>query len=130
MSMWLRGFCAFSLVLAACRPALAAPDQGKHCPASTPANTFNFFVPGARTEDDKARLDTLAEAIARQQNPVCILAFGEGYSKKLAIRRILWIKDNLIAKGVSGGLIAAELRSAQPDQDKDSLRRVSVIVGR
>ena len=114
---------------------MAAGSSGgqRHCPASTPENTLVFFAPGRKADDDKAQLDGLAESLRKEQRPVCILAFVDpkeaGYSKKLAIRRILWVRDNLIAKGVSPTVIAAELRPAEVDQTKESLRLVDVILG-
>ncbi len=128
-------FLATGLLLGIACPAAAAtpPDEKQHCPASTPGNTIIFFAPGRNSNDDKAQLDSLAGTLLKQQQPVCILAFVDpkevGYSKKLAIRRILWVRDGLIAKGVPSTLIAAELRPAAPDQAKDSLRLVNVILG-
>lgn len=114
-------------------PAWAA-EENRHCPDATPQNSFVFMTQGSSPENEKRRLDTLAAAILKQKSPVCILALTNpadlNHSKKLAIKRVLWARDNLLAAGVPPNQLSAELRPAEPDQDKSGMQEVKVIVGR
>ncbi|HLN25748.1 MAG TPA: hypothetical protein VK558_17390 [Patescibacteria group bacterium] len=110
----------------------AHAQQGQHCP-NNPKGTATFFEKG-KADEDKDRIAALGAAIKDQQ-PLCILAFTDpsdtaGYSRKLAVRRVLWVRDNLVKSGVPLGSIAVEFRPGSPDQDKDALRLVQVIQGR
>ncbi len=135
------GFFGRSLLVACLMALLGAPAEAQlpgnerpHCPSATPTNSFFFFGLKDRPEDDKAHLATLAESLVKNPQAVCILALVDpqdgGHSKKLAIRRLIWVKDGLLAKGVSPTLIAAELRPAPAEPDKTALRLVTVILGR
>ncbi|HIJ61372.1 MAG TPA: hypothetical protein HPQ04_01635 [Rhodospirillaceae bacterium] len=112
----------------------AAEEESHHCPAATPQNTHTFFGPGAKPEDEKRRLDTLAGVVIKQKTPVCILALTNpkdlNHSKKLAIRRVLWARDNLGAAGVPPNQLSAELRPAEDDADKAAMQSISLILGR
>lgn len=112
----------------------AAEDESRHCPSVSPQNNVIFFAPGAKPEDEKHRLDSLAEGIIKQKSPACILALinpkDAAHSKKLAIRRVLWARDGLIADGVPPSQLSAELRPADDDSDKSALQAISVILGR
>ncbi len=111
--------------------ALAEPQ---HCPVATPQNSHIVCGKGCDPSDDKARLENLAKDIQRAKSAVCLLALVDprdrGYSKKLAIRRVLWVRDTLIEHGVRPNSIAVELRLLEPDADKAALHRVDVILGR
>jgi len=111
----------------------AAEDETRHCPAASPQNTFIFFGPGAKPENEKRRLDSLAGAIVKQQSPVCILAYTNpndaAHSKKLAIRRVLWARENLGSAGVPQAQMSYELRPLEDDADKAVLQSVSLILG-
>lgn len=111
----------------------AQAQQGQRCP-DNPKSSTTFFDGKASSDDDKNRLIALAGSV-RDQSPVCILALTDpadekGYSKKLALRRALWVRDILLKNGVPAGTIAVELRPGAADQDKDALRQVQVIRGR
>jgi hypothetical protein len=110
----------------------AHAQQGQHCP-NNPKGTSTFFEKG-KAEEDKDRIAALGAAIKDRQ-PLCILAFTDpteavAYSRKLAVRRVLWVRDNLVKNGVPQGSIAIEFRPGSPDQSKDALRQVQVIQGR
>ena len=129
-----RSLLAVLALFGAATGAAAQDDQRPYCPPATPQNSSVLFAPHNRPEDEKAHLATLATSLAKTPRPVCILAFVDshdaGYSKKLAIKRLIWVKDGLLANGVPPNLIAAELRLAEPDQDKASIRLVTVVLGR
>lgn len=128
---WLR-----TVVLAATLVGLAqsAVAQERHCPPATSANSHIFFGVKSDPTADKDRLVDLAQDLARDAPPVCILALIDpvdtAHSKKLALRRVLWVRQNLISNGVPAGVIAEEFRMGPPSQEKDGLRAVSVIIGR
>ena len=124
--------CAALLALGLTQAAHA--QQGQRCPANTKM-TETFFDGSASSDQDKDRLVSLAGSV-KDQTPVCILALTDpaddsrGYSKKLALRRALWVRDTLLKNGVPAGAIAVELRPGSPDQPKDTLKQVQVILGR
>ena len=109
--------------------AVAAQDKG-HCPDNA-AGTFRFFQVGGNTDQDRSRLETLA-GMAKDRSGLCILAFIDtaegGYAKKLAIRRAKWVLDTLTGKGVPRERIAIELRPGAPEQTKDDMKQVQVIL--
>ena len=111
----------------------AAEEETRHCPAANPQNTFIFFAPGAKPENEKHRLDAVAEGIVTQKSPVCILAYTNpkdaAHSKKLAIRRVLWARENLGSAGVPQAQMSYELRPAEEDADKSVLQSVTLILG-
>jgi hypothetical protein len=110
----------------------ARADQ-QHCPPSSPGNSQVVCGNGCDPNADKARLESLAVSIKKTKAPVCLLAMVDpqdrGYSKKLAIKRALWVRDTLIEHGVLSNSIAVELRPLPPDGDKMSLRHIDVILG-
>lgn len=115
-------------------PSGASAEEPRHCPASTPQSSHVVCGKGCDPEADKARLESLAKDIQKAKSAVCLLALVDpqdhGYSKKLAIKRVLWVRETLIEHGVRSDTIAVEFRLLQPDADKAALHRVDVILGR
>ena len=109
-------------------------DDAGHCPAETAANSFPVSDSGAKIEAEKKKIGGLASGIAAARSPVCILALVDtknpAYSKKLAIRRIIWVKKTLMEDGVGPELIAAELRPAPEGTDEETLQAVKIILGK
>ncbi len=109
--------------------AQAAGEKG-HCP-DNPAGTFRFFD-GGTTDQDRARLETLAAGLVKNQSSACILTFVDtsegGYAKKLAIRRAKWVLDTLTGKGMTRDHIGIELRPGTANQTKAELKTVQVIL--
>jgi len=100
-----------------------------HCP-DNPPGTFKFFEKSGQTEQDKQRLETLAP-IAKQQKSVCILSLTDPaqlQSRRIAIRRVIWVRDLLVKNGVPPTVIAVELRPQAADPD--TMRQVQVIFGK
>jgi hypothetical protein len=115
------------LCLVLCSPAVA--DQ-RHCPSSSVRNSHVVCGNGCDQSADKARVEFLATHIIRVKAPVCLVAMVDperGYSKKLAIRRVLWVRDALVERGVLSDSIAVELRPLIPGSDKTSLQQVEII---
>lgn len=114
-------------------PSVASADP-QHCPMARGDNSHVVCGKGCDPEADKTRLETLAKDIQKAGAPVCLLAMVDpkdrGYSRKLAIKRVLWVRDTLIEGGVHADSIAVELRLLDPDADKGLLHRVNVILGR
>ncbi|HVI51912.1 MAG TPA: hypothetical protein VM661_11925 [Candidatus Sulfotelmatobacter sp.] len=101
----------------------------RHCP-DNPAGTFKFFEKPGQTEQDKSRLETLAP-IAKQQRQVCLLSLTDPsqlQSRRIAVRRVIWVRDILLKNGVPPNLIAVELRPQAADPD--TMRQVQVIFGK
>lgn len=109
---------------------LAVPSRAeeKHCP-DNPAGTFRFFDAN-NPDQDRRRMADVAE-VAKTHRLVCLLAWvgGEdlGYSKKLAIRRAIWLRDQLVAHGVPRDVIAVEFR---PTSEGAEDKHVDVILDR
>lgn len=107
----------------------AANDKG--CP-NNPAGSHRFFTT-SNVDQDRVRLEALGMDLSQSGQPVCILAFLDSnenaYSRKLAIRRASWVRDILVAQGVTMNRISFELRPSAPDSDKNAAREVNVIVG-
>lgn len=129
MSLQLTGVAAALIVMAG----LAGPAwaQDSHCPEN-PAGTFRFFE-AQNPDQDKARLAQLADT-AKSHQLVCLLAWVDGgdpaYSKKLAIRRAVWVRDTLVAHGVPREVIAVEFRPTERGASEAQARRVDVILDR
>jgi hypothetical protein len=128
-------FSAAALVLGlALVPSGASAEEQRHCPVSTPENSHIVCGTGCDPDADKARLENLSKDIQKTKSAVCLLALVDskdhGYSKKLAIKRVLWVRDTLIEHGVRSDTIAVEFRPLQPDADKAALHRVDIILGR
>lgn len=105
-----------------------AAQASHHCP-DNPAGTFKFFEKSGQTEQDKTRLENLAP-IASQQHLVCLLSLIDPtqlQSRRIAVRRLVWVRDILIKNGVPANIIAAELRPQAADPD--TMRQVQVIFG-
>lgn len=115
-------------------PAVRAADHEKHCPTPIPPNDHVVCRKGCDPTGDKQILENLARELQQSKDPVCLLAMVDptdhGYSKKLAIRRVLWVRDTLMENGVMPGVIAVELRPRSPDAARTDLQSVEVIVGR
>ncbi|MDR3435583.1 hypothetical protein [Telmatospirillum sp.] len=113
-------------------PAQAQDEQ--HCPPLTPTNSRVVCGKGCDPSADRARLGAAAKDIVAGKQTVCLLAMidpaDRGYSKKLAIRRVLWVRESLVEQGVGANSIAVELRPLGPSDDKASLQAVTVILGR
>ena len=107
----------------------AASDKG--CP-NNPAGSHRFFTTSS-VDQDRVRLEALGTDQAQSGQPICIMAFLDSnesaYSRKLAIRRAAWVRDILVAQGVTMNRISFELRPSAPDSDKNAAREVNVIVG-
>jgi len=122
---------ALALSLALSFPAMA--DQ-RHCPTSTRRNSHVVCGNGCDQDADKARLEILARSIVTTKSSVCLLALVDpqdpGYSRKLAIKRVLWVRDTLVEQGVLSDSIAVELRPLLSGADKEVLRHIDIIFGR
>ena len=129
----LRWLCAAGLVLGLAQSAQAGKDE-RHCPAATPRNSRTFCDTGCIMDYDKVRLEVLADGIAKGRSSVCLLGRIDPrdpqYSKKLAIKRVMWVRDVLIAKGVKAEAIAIELRASPVEIKRINWERVDVIFGR
>jgi hypothetical protein len=105
----------------------------QHCPNSTAVNHHTVCGKGCDPSADKRRLENLAKIILKNKAPVCLLALVDpvdrGYSKKLAIKRVLWVRDNLIEYGVGSNRIAVELRPLESEADKGALQSIDIILG-
>lgn len=112
--------------------ALAAERQ-QHCPLPTAVNDHVVCRKGCDPDADKQLLEHLAKDIQKAKAPVCLLAMVDptdhGYSKKLAIKRVLWVRDTLVENGVLLNTIAVELRPLQTEFQKPGLQSVDVILG-
>lgn len=129
MSLHFTGAVAAFIILAGLAgPAVA---QDSRCP-DNPAATFRFFEV-QNPDQDKARLARLADD-AKSHQLVCLLAWVDGgdpaYSKKLAIRRAVWVRDTLVAHGVPREIIAVEFRPTERGASEAQARRVDVILDR
>jgi len=106
-----------------------AQPSGRHCP-DNPAGTFRFFERSGETEQDKAKLETLSP-LAKQQRSVCLLSLVDPtqlQSRRIAVRRLKWVMDNLVKNGVPRNIISYELRPQAADPD--TMRQVQVIFGK
>ncbi|PKU26051.1 hypothetical protein [Telmatospirillum siberiense] len=113
--------------------AALAADQQQHCPVPSAVNDHVVCRKGCDPNADKQYLEKLAKDIQKAKAPVCLLALVDprdrGYSKKLAIKRVLWVRDTLVENGVLLNTIAVELRPLQADAQKAGLQSVDVILG-
>ena len=113
--------------------AVAAAPEEPHCPAATADNSSRFYSKDADSSSDRRRLTALAQTVVQSRSQVCLLALmdptGSGYSKKLAIDRVGWMRRNLTKEGVPINAIGYELRPAQKTDDPD-IPSVLIIVGR
>lgn len=109
----------------------ASITNDKACP-SNPAGSHRFFIT-SNVDEDRVRLEALGADHAQSGQPICILAFFDAsesaYSRKLAIRRASWVRDILVAQGVTMTRISFELRPSAPDSNKNAAREVNVIIG-
>ena len=97
----------------------AWPEETR-CP-DNPEGTNRFFENGSASTD-RTKLEDLGTQI-KDKPYVCILAFFDGvdapaHSKKLAIRRAMWVRDILAGKGVPLGVLAYELRPTPNEAEK------------
>jgi hypothetical protein len=133
VGLCLRWLCAAGFVLGFAQPVQAGKDE-PHCPAATPRNSRTFCDKGCDMDADKVRLEMLAEDIAKGKSSVCLLGRIDPrdpkYSRKLAIKRILWVRDMLVAKGVKTESIAIELRPSPVEIKRINWERVDIIFGR
>lgn len=120
--------CAVLLITLADARAASAEDE-PHCPTATAANSTRFFSKDADSSADKKRAADLAKAVVTNGNKVCLLALMDptsaGYSKKLALGRINWMRGNLMKDGVPVNAIGYEMRPADAADDPNI---VSVLV--
>jgi len=120
--------CAMLLLIVADIQPASAEDE-PHCPSATDANSARFFSKDADSSADKKRAADLAQAIVKDGGKVCLLALmdptGAGYSKKLALGRINWMRGNLMKNGVPVNAIGYEMRPADTVDDPNI---VSVLI--
>lgn len=104
--------------------------QEKPC-HNKPDNTRSFFARNSPSKD-RADLLALSAEIAKNGGSACILALVDptdlAYSRKLAIRRAIWVRDLLESQGVKRSEISYELRIVPMDVRFADLPKLSIVL--